>query len=50
MTASGWYLYRRSPNVAVSAMVTAALLLSDARFNVVTTVHVAHEAEWSWHW
>ena len=44
MAASGWYLYRRSPYVAVSAMVTAALLFSDAWFNVVTTVHVAHRA------
>ena len=44
MAASGWYLYRRSPYVAVSAMVTAALLLSDAWFNVVTTVHIAHRA------
>jgi len=44
MAASGWYLYRRSPYTAVSAMVTAALLFSDAWFNVVTTVHVAHRA------
>jgi hypothetical protein len=44
MAATGWYLYRRSPYVAVSAMVTAALLLSDAWFNVVTTVHLAHRA------
>jgi hypothetical protein len=44
MAASGWYLYRRSPYLAVSAMVTAALLFSDAWFNVVTTVHVAHRA------
>jgi hypothetical protein len=44
MAATGWYLYRRSPYVAVSAMVTAALLFSDAWFNVVTTVHVAHRA------
>ena len=44
MAATGWYLYRRSPYLAVSAMVTAALLFSDAWFNVVTTVHVAHRA------
>jgi hypothetical protein len=44
MTTSGWHLYRRSPYVAVSATVTAALLLSDAWFNDVTTVHVAHGA------
>jgi hypothetical protein len=44
MAATGWYLYRRSPYAAVSAMVTAALLFSDAWFNVVTTVHVAHRA------
>ena len=44
MAATAWYLYRRSPYVAVSAMVTAALLFSDAWFNVVTTVHIAHRA------
>jgi hypothetical protein len=44
MAATGWFLYRRSPCVAVSAMVTAALLFSDAWFNVVTTVHIAHRA------
>ena len=44
MAATGWCLYRRSPYAAVSAMVTAALLFSDAWFNVVTTVHVAHRA------
>jgi hypothetical protein len=44
MAATGWFLYRRSPYVAVSAMVTAALLFSDAWFNVVTTVHIAHRA------
>jgi hypothetical protein len=44
MAATGWYLYRRSPYVAVSAVVTAALLFSDAWFNVVTTVRVAHRA------
>jgi hypothetical protein len=44
MAATGWYLYRRSPYLAVSAMVTAALLFSDAWFNVVTTVHLAHRA------
>jgi hypothetical protein len=44
MAATAWYLYRRSPFVAVSATVAAALLFSDAWFNVVTTVHVAHRA------
>jgi hypothetical protein len=45
MAASGWYLYRRSPYVAVSAMVTAALLFSDAWFNVVTTAVVGCRAD-----
>jgi hypothetical protein len=41
---TAWCLYRRSAYVAVTAMVTATLLFSDAWFNIVTTIGVAHRA------
>jgi hypothetical protein len=44
MALTGWYLFRRSPNVVMAATITGSLLLSDAWFNVVTTVGQSHRA------
>ncbi|HVA08666.1 MAG TPA: hypothetical protein VNG12_18180 [Acidimicrobiales bacterium] len=44
MALTGWYLLRRSPNVAIAATITGSIMFSDAWFNVVTTVGNPHRA------
>ncbi len=44
MALTGWFLFRRSRYVAVTATITGTLLFSDAWFNFVTTVGKQHRA------
>jgi hypothetical protein len=44
MALTGWCLVRRSPHVVGAATITGTLLISDAWFNIITTVGKSHRA------
>jgi hypothetical protein len=44
MALTGWCLMRRSPHVVGAAAITGTLLMSDAWFNIITTIGKPHRA------